>query len=521
MFIKTSHSLENSFYLAALLFITPVCLFYGNSYPIWLDEAGTLAFIEAPFENLLKTFKLGNSPPLYYFFLKAWIACFGIHETALRSLSGFFSILNLAAIYYLGYTFNKKKSMGIICSLLYLASPLALYHARNARPYALLSLCTTLSTILLFNNIFLNKASKINPILYFLSLIAGIFTHYWFFFVMLAQLVCFLTIGLRKKLSTFLLPFSGSLIFFAVFWLNVFLSQSTHAGMSFLLPPCIADLASTLCFFAGSYKLLIAAVPCLIFLSVWRVTCTSSRIRILRNTVRIDNYRHCIAYCIYFIILFFVPFFVSQKIPVFLPMRYTIVTLLPCVMITGIVLARSPNRTIVIMLLGSLLLAATVHVVKTYAHEPVYSDRSSATYIISNASEGDIFVYTCLSRITIDYYLQRLSPDTYYRKFTFPREVDCHPTWLDFLSIRDKDYQNRLSSEARHIVDQIQAAVNKNPGAHIWLFYGRYAIISNIIKGELDSNFRCQKQLDLRGSSLPDIYEPSFTSILLYTASQR
>ena len=86
-------------------------------------------------------------PPLY--FLLARLVREGLNDsiTALRALSGLFSLLVLPVAYRLGRLLSGRRSVGALTMGLLAVSPLQLLYAQDARPYSLLFLLTALACV--------------------------------------------------------------------------------------------------------------------------------------------------------------------------------------------------------------------------------------------------------------------------------------------------------------------------------------------------------------------------------------
>ncbi|EEF22239.1 conserved hypothetical protein, partial [Ricinus communis] len=66
---------------------------------LWLDETYSAWFAAVPLHELWTSVPLYEThPPFYYTLLKGWIALFGTHEAALRSLSVLASVLTVFAL---------------------------------------------------------------------------------------------------------------------------------------------------------------------------------------------------------------------------------------------------------------------------------------------------------------------------------------------------------------------------------------------------------------------------------------
>jgi mannosyltransferase len=104
---------------------------------LWRDEVDALRFAQAPFGTLFTNFsRPGWNGPLFYVFLRFWIALAGSTEFAMRYFSLCFGVLGVALIYRLGRTWHSPL-IGGLAALLYACSPYMVWYAQEAKMYAL------------------------------------------------------------------------------------------------------------------------------------------------------------------------------------------------------------------------------------------------------------------------------------------------------------------------------------------------------------------------------------------------
>ncbi len=116
--------------------------------PLWIDEAFSLWFARQPFDYLWSvapTFE--PHPPLYYSLLRAW-RVFGESEAALRSLSVLFSMGAILLVWagareLMGGAAGRGK-VALLAAALAALSPMQIFYAQEARPYAGLSFAVAL-----------------------------------------------------------------------------------------------------------------------------------------------------------------------------------------------------------------------------------------------------------------------------------------------------------------------------------------------------------------------------------------
>lgn len=87
--------------------------------------------------------------PLYYALVSAWARVTGSSPGTLRTLSGIFSLLSLAALYALALELFRSRRAALLALAFGAVSPFFVIYAQEAREYSLISLVTLLSGLLL------------------------------------------------------------------------------------------------------------------------------------------------------------------------------------------------------------------------------------------------------------------------------------------------------------------------------------------------------------------------------------
>jgi hypothetical protein len=115
---------------------------------LWIDEAFSVWVSDQPVGDLWRTtVELDFHPPLYYGALHVWVG-FGDGEAALRSLSALLSVLTLPVVFLIGERLGGPVLGLLSCGLVAL-SPLQISYAQQARMYALMTFCASLSILFL------------------------------------------------------------------------------------------------------------------------------------------------------------------------------------------------------------------------------------------------------------------------------------------------------------------------------------------------------------------------------------
>ena len=238
---------NKEFYILAIILLF-VGLFQAtllNKTSIWHDEAFSVLLPQYNFGQMIYRIGLDVHPPLYYILLKGWFFLFGNSVFTLRSFSLLFGILSVITFFYLIRFIFKDRKLSLFLSALFLLNCFFIQYEIEGRMYTLALFFSLASTF------FLLKALKGKKwyywLLYSLFVSFGIYTHYYVFFLVFAQ-VAFLAVyfvkvskrSLKRIISNRNFIFS-LLAFFLVLmlfipWLKTFLYQFRQVEQSYWIP---------------------------------------------------------------------------------------------------------------------------------------------------------------------------------------------------------------------------------------------------------------------------------------------
>ncbi len=169
-----------------------------DAQSFWYDEGNSARIAERSAQLIIEGAAGDIHPPLYYLALHVWRALFGESEAALRSLS---VACGVGLALFAGLTARALfgPRAGLVAAALVAVSPFAIYYSQEARMYALLALEAAASSYALLRILGLGlgildsptQSSIVNRqsliVLFILSTAAGLYTHYAYPFVMIAQ----------------------------------------------------------------------------------------------------------------------------------------------------------------------------------------------------------------------------------------------------------------------------------------------------------------------------------------------
>ena len=191
-----------------ILFIGYLLRLIGIGQSFWLDEA--IQGLESR-GSIFYLWKIPGDfqPPLFHYLAHFWLI-FGSAEWQLRLLPIFLGVGTIYLIWLFACELTNIKTANIAAFLLAL-SPFHIYYSQEFRPYALSAFLATWSFYLFAKII---NGQKINQWLYILVNTMGLYSLYFFPFIMLSQLV--ISFFLYKNKFILLLK---SLLISVIFWL--------------------------------------------------------------------------------------------------------------------------------------------------------------------------------------------------------------------------------------------------------------------------------------------------------------
>ncbi len=201
--------------LVILLLATGLRFYRLDAQSFWNDEGNSARLSERSIPAIIEGTASDIHPPLYYLILRGWRELVGETEFGLRSFSAFAGVLTVAVTIVLGKSIwprintddtdkkNLRSSAFIrgpfIAGLLTAVSPPLIYYSQETRMYALLALLAVLSTWLFLR--WQSSAFNFQPstFFYLLSIIAGLYTHYFFAAVLITHNLLVLVWRLCKR----------------------------------------------------------------------------------------------------------------------------------------------------------------------------------------------------------------------------------------------------------------------------------------------------------------------------------
>ncbi|MFJ4442233.1 glycosyltransferase family 39 protein [Pseudomonas sp. NPDC089422] len=165
-----------------------VRLYQLSGAVIWHDEGFSVMLSAMPPGQILFHTARDVHPPLYYLLLHYWIMAFGDSVIAVRSMSVLAGVATVAVGMLVARRLASLRA-ALLAGLLLALFPFAVRFSQETRMYALLSLLLLGATLMLMD--WLREPLRLRGLMgYTLLTVAGVYTHYFTVFAVLASWLC-------------------------------------------------------------------------------------------------------------------------------------------------------------------------------------------------------------------------------------------------------------------------------------------------------------------------------------------
>lgn len=233
--------LSPKFLIPLIVAACGVSLWSIFSQSIRLDEAQSIWMFSKPVPTIISLTSADVHVPLYGLLLHFWMQIFGNSIIAARSLSFIFFLLTLPVLYQFVKEASDKR-IALFTLALFTLSPFIMWYTSEARMYTLFTLVTSLNHLFFLRMI---KSDALEGKLgYFVSLVLGFYTHYFFGFLAATQLLYAAGVWYyrrKRKLAvrfvkrTIVILLTASLFFLP--WIYLLVSTGSAQNSQPLIPP--------------------------------------------------------------------------------------------------------------------------------------------------------------------------------------------------------------------------------------------------------------------------------------------
>ncbi len=177
-----------------LLLATALRFHRIETQSFWNDEGNSARLSERSIKLIIEGTASDIHPPLYYLILRGWRELLGDSEFALRAFSAFVGIGLVAATLALGQRLigSDAYAASLLAGFLVAINPALVYYSQETRMYELLAFLAIFSTLLLVMWLQGGRRKFAMAAAYILTVVAGLYTHYFFPAVLVTQNLIFL-----------------------------------------------------------------------------------------------------------------------------------------------------------------------------------------------------------------------------------------------------------------------------------------------------------------------------------------
>jgi uncharacterized membrane protein len=218
--------------LTIILIAFALRVFRLDYQSLWYDEAFSVYLAQFSLADITARTAADIQPPLYYYLLHFWIALAGESEFTVRFLSLFFGVLTIPLMYVTARRLftptpsplprgtGEGMGVGVFAALLAALSPLYLWYSQETRMYTLTTFLLLLSSYVLLRALcpasFRGEGWGGSWLLFALTNIAALYTHYLAFVIIAFQLLYALAVSLKSRstLIRFAVSFAAIIVAF-------------------------------------------------------------------------------------------------------------------------------------------------------------------------------------------------------------------------------------------------------------------------------------------------------------------
>lgn len=204
-------------------------LYRLGAQSLWYDETVSMLLAHKSLSALTAHTARDIHPPLYYYLLHFWIKAAGDSEFSAAFLSLWFGVLLLALIYRFSRRILGNETASIACILVAI-SPYNLWYSQEVRMYTLGACLGLLAADFLLRSLAAPHRLK-NWIAYGFLAAAGLYTLYYFAFLLITLALFALWAGARRWGKDYILPWLGAQAFSLLLyspWAGIAFRQATN-----------------------------------------------------------------------------------------------------------------------------------------------------------------------------------------------------------------------------------------------------------------------------------------------------
>lgn len=369
-----------------------------------LDEAQSLFQVNRDIPGMLHLVAQDVHVPLYHTLLHYWLLIWGYDIRTARLLSLVFFVGTILATYVLARYAFGRRNIALFAALLVTISPFMNWYGSEARMYTMLAFMATFHAYLFLK--VMREGGVWRWVAWTLVAMVGLYTHYFFIFVLLSEFVALLMMR-RRFVSAY--PVRKIIIAGAIAGLSLLpwiwyvyslgFASNTQPALS---QPSSGDLFDTYAQFIFGFQT--SAINTII-ISLWPIAVLLGFFALQRGNKKIPTETT------FFVVLATLPvllaFIISVTIRPFYLSRYLIVSLPALLIFISWLLSRYRRRlavgvgAVLVVVIGFLFVVEAMN-----PNTPVKEDyRETVAYLSTRAKPTDVIVLSAPFTIyPVEYY---------------------------------------------------------------------------------------------------------------------
>jgi len=379
-------SVPNRWFLLIIFLAVCFRVYDISTESLWVDELHSLNTAQLSPISLVKADAQDNHPPLYSLLLHYWIKLTGNSECALRSLSVLFSLGSIIIFYFLVLKLTDYPT-ALYTTALCAFSYFQVHYAQEVRSYACALFLALVSIYMML--LLLDRRHKLHAIIYLITTVLLIYTHYLGIFILLGQQIYVIYLRYYRKQERipigrfFLLQLIIIILFIP--WIHIFILRALDLRREFwVTPPDIYTIPKTILVYAGTYSFF----GILVFFLMMAVMVYSY------SVTKWNTKDTPIVFAgIFFLIPILAPLFISLFWSPLYIIRLTIVSSVFLYFLVGIAIRniRRPFLRTVVFLLLVFCSAANLYIYYSEMNKERWHE--AVDFVDKNATSGDLLLF--------------------------------------------------------------------------------------------------------------------------------
>lgn len=206
-----------------------IIIFLSGYLNVWEDEIYSLNTSSKSITYAFQqSIHFEGQPPIYFLLLTLWRF---ISDTIFwaRQLSVFIIIISQILLYNFAVKFSNK-TIATYITILFLLNPVTVFAILEIRLFSLIILLTLITIILFYNSYYSNQTNTTNRLIYILFSILGLFTQFYFGFLLFANAVILIIENKKRSFWLYLIDMISPAILLLLFSPHILSNANLHVN---------------------------------------------------------------------------------------------------------------------------------------------------------------------------------------------------------------------------------------------------------------------------------------------------